>query len=55
MVRAPPAAAGRLHSKGAAPDSDGDVARTVHEVTSELRDWYPGTPSVWAAHIYAGV
>ncbi|UKD51797.1 CHAT domain-containing protein [Amycolatopsis sp. FU40] len=43
-----------LRDQATATVSVGDAARALHEAVRELRDEFPGLPSLWAAHLHFG-
>ncbi|MGW1058251.1 CHAT domain-containing protein [Micromonospora rubida] len=43
-----------LHDQHTATVTVGDAARVLHEVVRALRDDFPDTPSLWAAHLHFG-
>ena len=43
-----------LHDQRTATITVGDAARVLHEVVRDLRDDFPGTPALWAAHLHLG-
>ncbi|MER7199909.1 MULTISPECIES: CHAT domain-containing protein [unclassified Streptomyces] len=45
---------GRLTDQGTAPPLVERSAHALHYATRRLRDRYPGTPTLWAAHTHSG-
>jgi tetratricopeptide (TPR) repeat protein len=45
----------RLTKEGTAPPDISRASQVLHETIRELRDIFPSTPTLWAAHVHTGI